>query len=102
MQGGVEVVDGARLGNQLFSGGFVGAPRICKRCGRGFDAVKIANARLIGDRDHHDVPSLFAVPDREDTHPRTSSGQRARIRVGLLCADQLSRSAHDASEKFLG
>ena len=102
MQGGVEVIDGARGCDEFFGGGLVGAARIGKRCGGSFQTIEIANAGFIGDGEHDNVASFFAVADREHAHSRAGRGQGTSIGVGLFGAQQFSRRAHDAAQKFLG
>jgi hypothetical protein len=62
MQRGVEVINGTRVGDELFSGCGVGAPGIRQRSGRPLQPVEITNPSLIGDCEHQHFAS-FAVPD---------------------------------------
>jgi hypothetical protein len=102
MQRSIEIINGARSGDELIGRGLIGAAGIGEGGGGGFEAIEIANARFVGDGEHDDVTAFFAAADGEHAHARGRGGECTAVSVSFGAVDEFARRAGDAAEKFLG
>jgi len=96
---GVEVVDRTGTRHELLGGRGIGAARIGERRGRGLEAVEVADAGLVRNREQHDVAAFLRAADGEETHPGRRGSERAAVGIGDGGIHELARGAGDAVQE---
>ncbi len=97
VEGGVEVVDRTRIGDEFFRGRRLDFARIRKGSGRRLQLFEILNSVFIADGDKNNFAAFFRLANGENANPWRSGCKRAAEGVGLCGIHQFSRSSHDSS-----
>src|SRR5208283_963201 len=66
MEGSIEIVDGARGGDEFFGGGGIGFAGVGEGGGGGFELIEAGNSLFIGDGYEEDFAAFFGFADGED------------------------------------
>src|SRR5882762_3480980 len=99
MQTRVEVIDGTRRSDQRLRSVGRRNARISERGGSRFESIQIADAVLVGNRHHQNLPPLFAATDREHSHARRRSGQSPAVCLRFRSVNKLTRRTRNAPKK---